>query len=102
MVFSAALFVLAVLLIGGLMLLQAQRAAMPVMSDVDVYAEQLRGLERDLAKGVLRDEEFAAMRAEIGRRMIFAARAAGHQPNPSAQGRGLWAFVGGSLLAFLL
>jgi hypothetical protein len=51
MVFSAALFVLAVLLIGGLMLLQAQRAAMPVMSDVDVYAEQLRGLERDLAKG---------------------------------------------------
>ena len=82
MVFSAALFVLAVLLIGGLMLLQAQRAAMPVMSDVDVYAEQLRGLERDLAKGVLRDEEFAAMRAEIGRRMISAARAAGHQPNP--------------------
>ena len=36
MVFSAALFVLAVLLIGGLMLLQAQRATMPVMSDVDV------------------------------------------------------------------
>ena len=102
MVFSAALFVLAVLLIGGLMLLQAQRAAMPVMSDVDVYAEQLRGLERDLAKGVLRDEEFAAMRAEIGRRMISAARAAGHQPNPSAQGRGLWAFAGGSLLACLL
>ena len=73
MIFSAALFVLAVLLIGGVMLLQAQRAAVPVMRDVDVYAEQLRGLERDLAKGVLRDEEFAAMRAEIGRRMISAA-----------------------------
>jgi cytochrome c-type biogenesis protein CcmH len=102
MVFSAALFVLAVLLIGGLMLLQAQRAAMPVMSNVDVYAEQLLGLERDLAKGVLRDEEFAAMRAEIGRRMISAARAAGHQPNPGDQGRGLWAFAGGSLLACLL
>ena len=75
MIFSATLFVLAVLLIGGVMLLQAQRAAVPVMRDVDVYAEQLRGLERDLAKGVLRDAEFAAMRAEIGRRMISAARA---------------------------
>ena len=102
MIFSAALFVLAVLLIGGVMLLQAQRAAVPVMRDVDVYAEQLRGLERDLAKGVLRDEEFAAMRAEIGRRMISAARASGHQPNPSAQDRGLWAFAGGSILACLL
>ena len=38
MVFSAALSVLGVLLIGGLILLHAQRAAMPVMSDVDVYA----------------------------------------------------------------
>ncbi|MDA7471433.1 c-type cytochrome biogenesis protein CcmI [Planktomarina temperata] len=102
MIFSAALFVLAVLLIGGVMLLQAQRAAVPVMRDFDVYAEQLRGLERDLAKGVLRDEEFAAMRAEIGRRMISAARASGHQPNPSAQDRGLWAFAGGSILACLL
>ena len=102
MIFSAALFVLAVLLIGGVMLLQAQRAAVPVMRDVDVYAEQLRGLERDLAKGVLRDAEFAAMRAEIGRRMISAARASGHQPNPSAQDRGLWAFAGGSILACLL
>ena len=102
MIFSAALFVFAVLLIGGVMLLQAHRAAVPVMRDVDVYAEQLRGLERDLAKGVLRDEEFAAMRAEIGRRMISAARASGHQPNPSAQDRGLWAFAGGSILACLL
>ena len=102
MIFSAALFVLAVLLIGGVLLLQAQRAAVPVMRDVDVYAEQLRGLERDLAKGVLRDEEFAAMRAEIGRRMISAARASGHQPNPSAQDRGLWAFAGGGILACLL
>lgn len=102
MIFSAALFVLAVLLIGGVLLLQARRAAVPVMRDVDVYAEQLRGLERDLAKGVLRDEEFAAMRAEIGRRMISAARASGHQPNPSAQDRGLWAFAGGSILACLL
>jgi cytochrome c-type biogenesis protein CcmH len=102
MIFSAALFVLAVLLIGGLILFQAQRAALPVMSDVDVYAEQLRGLERDLAKGVLQDEEFTAMRAEIGRRMISAARASRYQPNPSAQGRGLWAFLGGSILACLL
>ena len=44
MIFSAAVFILAVLLIGGLMLRQAQRAALPVMRDVDVYAEQLRGL----------------------------------------------------------
>jgi cytochrome c-type biogenesis protein CcmH len=42
------------------------------------------------------------MRAEIGRRMISAARASGHQPNPSAQDRGLWAFAGGSILACLL
>ena len=102
MIFSAAVFILAVLLIGGLMLRQAQRAALPVMRDVDVYAEQLRGLERDLAKGVLREAEFAAMRAEIGRRMISAARAARNQPNSSAEGRGLWAFAGSSILACLL
>ena len=102
MIFSAALFVLAVLLIGGLILFQAQRTALPVMSDVDVYAEQLRGLERDLAKGVLQDEEFAAMRAEIGRRMISAARASRYQPNLSAQGHDLWAFLGGSIPACLL
>ena len=88
MIFSAAVFILVVLLIGGLMLRQAQRAALPVMRDVDVYAEQLRGLERDLAKGVLREAEFAAMRAEIGRRMISAARAARNQPNSSAEGQG--------------
>jgi cytochrome c-type biogenesis protein CcmH len=44
-------------------------------------------------KGVLRDEEFAAMRAEIGRRMIFR----GPRSRPSARIRALKAVVYGLL-----
>jgi cytochrome c-type biogenesis protein CcmH len=74
MIISAVLLVLVTLLIGGILLRQMQNSEITPMRQVDVYAEQMRGLERDRAKGVLADEEFDSMRAEIGRRMISAAR----------------------------
>ena len=71
------------------------------MRQVDVYADQMRSLERDLAKGVLGDDEFDSMRAEVGRRMISAARL---RPNAEAtvSNVGLRTFITASLAAFIL
>ena len=70
MIISAVLLVLAILLIGGMLFWRMQNSEVTPMRQVDVYAEQMRGLERDRAKGVLADDELDSMRAEIGRRMI--------------------------------
>lgn len=74
MIISAVVLVLITLLIGIILLRQVQNSEITPMRQVDVYSEQMRGLERDRAKGVLADEEFDSMRAEIGRRMISAAK----------------------------
>jgi|TARA_B110000908_G_scaffold172566_1_gene240825 cytochrome c-type biogenesis protein CcmH len=92
MIISAVLLVLAILLIGGLLFWRTQNSEVTQMRQVDVYAEQMRGLERDRAKGVLADDELDSMRAEIGRRMIAAAKA---ETNPAAKtsGAGLWTLL---------
>ena len=46
-------------------------------SDVQVYKDQLREVERDLARGVVTEEEAAAVRLEVSRRLLEADRAAG-------------------------
>ncbi|MFQ3301895.1 MAG: cytochrome c-type biogenesis protein CcmH, partial [Planktomarina sp.] len=74
MIILSVLLVLVILLIGGMLLRNMQTSKITPMRQVDVYAEQMRSLERDLAKGVLADDEFGSMRAEVGRRMISAAR----------------------------
>ena len=91
MIISAVFLVLAVLLIGGLLLWRMQNSEVTPMRQVDVYAEQMRGLETDRAKGVLTNDELESMRAEIGRRMIAAAKA---EINPAAKtsSAGLWTF----------
>lgn len=43
--------------------------------DVAIYRDQLQELERDLAAGLLSEEEAEAMRAEIGHRLIAAEAA---------------------------
>ena len=40
--------------------------------DVEIYAAQLKEIERDLARGILSQAEVAAARAEIGRRLLAA------------------------------
>ena len=101
MVISAVLIVLATLLIGGILLRQMLTSKITPMRQVDVYAEQMRGLERDRAKGVLADNEFDSMRAEVGRRMISAAHLESSIAVKLSTG-GLWTLFGVSLAACIL
>ena len=98
MIISAVLLVLVTLLIGGILLRQMQNSEITPMRQVDVYSEQMRGLEHDRAKGVLADEEFDSMRAEIGRRMISAARMEVGLTNSASSG-GLFPLVAVSFAA---
>ncbi|WP_207485612.1 c-type cytochrome biogenesis protein CcmI, partial [Arenibaculum pallidiluteum] len=54
--------------------------------DLEVYRDQLKELDRDLARGVIGPAQAEAARAEIGRRMIAAAGTAerGGDPAPRA------------------
>jgi len=101
MIILSVLLVLVILLIGGILLRNMQTSKITPMRQVDVYAEQMRSLERDLAKGVLADDEFGSMRAEIGRRMISAARL---EPDTAAtvSNGGLWTLIAVSVAACIL
>ncbi len=49
--------------------------------DIEIYKDQMRGVEADLAGGLIADAEADAARAEIGRRLLAAS-----QPNSAADG----------------
>lgn len=68
----AALVVMVVMLAA----LRPQRAATPAAAyDLQVYRDQLREVARDVARGVLTEEEAARIRAEVSRRLLEADRA---------------------------
>ncbi|MDO5603696.1 MAG: c-type cytochrome biogenesis protein CcmI [Paracoccus sp. (in: a-proteobacteria)] len=48
--------------------------------DIEVYRDQLRGIERDAARGQIAPDEAQRLRAEIARRMLEADRAASRAP----------------------
>lgn len=80
----AALVVLVVLLAA----LRPQRAATPAAAyDLQVYRDQLREVARDVARGVLTEEEAARIRAEVSRRLLEADRALQASQTP-ARGTG--------------
>jgi cytochrome c-type biogenesis protein CcmH len=96
--FIALLFVLA------LVRRQPQAAAPAAAYDVQVYRDQLRDLDRDLARGVMGNDEAERTRIEISRRMLEADRTAQKAVAPSDAPRpattavllGLAAVMGGS------
>jgi cytochrome c-type biogenesis protein CcmH len=80
----AALVILVVLLAA----LRPQRAATPAAAyDLQVYRDQLREVARDVARGVLTEEEAARIRAEVSRRLLEADRALQASQTP-ARGTG--------------
>lgn len=65
--------------VTGLMIAAAARGRQnqaPVDSDLKVYKDQLRDVERDLGRGLIATEEAARLRTEIGRRVLAADTAA--------------------------
>ncbi|MDF0602515.1 c-type cytochrome biogenesis protein CcmI [Psychromarinibacter sp. C21-152] len=84
------------LLVAALMLLalmRGRRQATPAAAyDVQVYRDQLAEVERDLARGVVTEDEAQRTRTEVSRRLLEAdraaqaARAAGTAPRPATYG----------------
>ncbi|MEO0831557.1 MAG: c-type cytochrome biogenesis protein CcmI, partial [Pseudomonadota bacterium] len=76
--------------------------------DLAVYKDQLRSVERDVARGVVAEEEAERLRLEIKRRILEADRAApqgslGQAPKSATIAAGalvLLALLGGSLLGY--
>ena len=78
MIIAALFLIFILLLLGTLFLQRIRRFETNASNEVNIYAEHMRGLETDRDRGLVADDEFESMRAEIGRRMIKAAQ---HQPS---------------------
>lgn len=68
--------------------------------DLGVYRDQLREVDRDVARGVLTETEAERLRTEIGRKILDADRAMIRQPVP--QGRGARPVIAAVLLVAAL
>lgn len=91
------------LAVAGLMAaaLARGRAAPAAAQDLGVYRDQLREVERDLARGLIGEDEAARLRTEIGRRVLAAdaalrAETARAEPGPAP------ALVAGLMAALVL
>lgn len=75
MTFWVLIFLIALLITGllGLSLLRGRRSDEPTAAyDLRVYREQLAGVDRDLARGVIADADAERVRTEISRRILAA------------------------------
>jgi len=69
-------FSVLVVLVLMLAVLRPRNAAVPAAAyDVQVYRDQLKEVEKDLARGVLTEDEAARTRTEVSRRLLEADRA---------------------------
>ena len=87
-----------VLAVSGLMVAALARprgAAEAADHDLQVYRDQLKEVDRDLARGLIGEDEAARLRVEIGRRVLAADAAvqAGTQAGTAGPGRGALAAV---------
>ena len=80
-------------------LLHPRRWAGLGASDVAFYRQQLRELEADVDRGILRPADVAATKAELGRRLIQAAEASGAAPPAGTRRRALAVVAGAAVLA---
>ncbi len=77
----AAGLVAATALVCALALVWMRRRSASGNASVDVYKDQLRSLDKDLARGVVSAEDFDSLRAEIGRRALAAHK--GERADPT-------------------
>lgn len=99
-IITAALAALIALLLG-LALWRGRSGAEPSAAyDLRVYRDQLRDVERDLARGVLAQDEAERLRLEISRRVLEADRAvqAGHAAARAPRGVTLTVALGAAVV----
>ncbi|MEH6774303.1 MAG: c-type cytochrome biogenesis protein CcmI [Cereibacter changlensis] len=83
-------------------LLRAATAAEPAAAfDMRVYRDQLREVDRDLARGIIGAEDAERLRAEVSRRVLEADRALATAPQ-RGRGPGAISVAGAALVALLL
>ncbi|PTE21997.1 c-type cytochrome biogenesis protein CcmI [Cereibacter changlensis JA139] len=83
-------------------LLRAATAAEPAAAfDMRVYRDQLREVDRDLARGIIGAEDAERLRAEVSRRVLEADRALAAAPQ-RGRGPGAISVAGAALVALLL
>lgn len=88
----------AVLLLGALM---RRRGAVAAASDLAVYRDQLREVERDLERGVIAPEEAGRLRTEVQRRLLEADRSLHSGPTAQSAPRGI-SLVAAALVGVML
>ena len=80
-----------VLIAVALVMLSAFRARAeaepPAAYDLRVYRDQLREIERDVARGVLAEQDAERVRIEVSRRILAADTALQNAQNPSQSGQ---------------
>ncbi|TCO69797.1 c-type cytochrome biogenesis protein CcmI [Rhodovulum euryhalinum] len=74
----------------------------PAAYDLRVYRDQLREVEKDLARGVITADEAGRIRTEVSRRVLDADRALKDQHGGAQAPRGASLVAGAALLAVLL
>lgn len=94
------IFVAFVLLAGFLIAKGSTQLQGTHVRDLDVYKDQMKGLEKDLARGLVTQGEFETLRAEIGRRILQAAKGTA-SAGSTAHGLQLWVPMGLLLLAIV-
>ena len=67
-------------------MLRTRRGGSGPAQDVQVYKDQLTEVERDLARGVIGDDEAGRLRTEVSRRLLEADRAARTAPDAASGG----------------
>ncbi len=93
-----------VLVLGSLVLVFAPmlrgtgRGAARASYDMQVYRDQLREIDTELARGVLTESEAEATRAEVSRRLLAAADAEGGDSGGTPAPRRVSTLTGGALL----
>ncbi|SNS28483.1 c-type cytochrome biogenesis protein CcmI [Tropicimonas sediminicola] len=86
-IISALVALIAALLIGWPMLRPSEPGdAEPQDKDIGIYRDQLRSVEKDLARGVVTEEEAERLRTEIKRRILDADRAGSEQATHAPRG----------------
>lgn len=104
MIFALALLFVTVAVLGTVLSPLWQRAGRALTRgryDRAVYRDQLREIERDVARGLVRPEDAAAAQREIERRILAAADEP-DAPTTRAPRRGLAAVLGACAAAFAL
>ncbi|MEX3015378.1 c-type cytochrome biogenesis protein CcmI [Gymnodinialimonas hymeniacidonis] len=94
------------LVVAALVIMAARRSgpaeAPKAAYDLQIYRDQLREVERDVARGTLTEEEAIRARTEVSRRILDADRTLQAEQAQTADGKGSALIFGGLLAAFAI